>query len=394
MRRFCERMWAAAAVFVLGVALLAGCGSAVRPEAYATTPVATVGDETIYLDEANFYLRSDQYYYEMMYSYMYGTSDIWNMEVSAGVSMADNMRESVLATLRQTYILCGHAQELGVSLSEADLAKVEETVDNSLEQSDPALLERMNMSRERMIEVISRNALANRVWEAVVAAADTNVSDEEARCVGASYVLVSETAAAETQAEGEAAGDAASPKVTAQEIYDAVRGGSSLADAAALYALTPARGTYFVGDTFEEGSLGAHALALSEGESELFKVDGTGWYVMVLDSEMDEAATDSRRDSIIAERQAAVFNETYPAWQEAVAFTVDEKVWKAVPFDTIFVIPTAEETTAGDGTAAADGETAADGGAESGAEGSAADGGTESSAADGSEAAGEETAAG
>lgn len=391
MRRFCKRMWAAA-VFVLGVTLLAGCGSAVKPEAYATTPVATVGDETIYLDEANFYLRSDQYYYEMMYSYMYGTSDIWNMEVSAGVSMADNMRESVLATLRQTYVLCSHAGELGVSLSEADRAKVEETVDNSLEQSDPALLERMNMSRERMVEVMSRNALANRVWEAVVAAADTNVSDEEARCVGASYVLVPETAEAETQAEGEAAADAASPKVTAQEIYDAVRGGSSLADAAAPYTLTPAKGTYFIGDTFEEGSLGAHALALSEGESELFKVEGIGWYVMVLDSEMDEAATDSRRDSIIAERQAAVFNETYPAWQDAAAFTVDEKVWKAVPFDTIFVIPTAAETTAGDESVPAENETAADAGAQSGAasEETTAD----ADAAEGGEASGETTAAG
>ena len=386
MRRFCKRMWAAAAVFVLGVTLLAGCGSAVKPEAYATTPVATVGDETIYLDEANFYLRSDQYYYEMMYSYMYGTSDIWNMEVSAGVSMADNMRESVLATLRQTYVLCSHAGELGVSLSEADRAKVEETVDNSLEQSDPALLERMNMSRERMVEVMSRNALANRVWEAVVAAADTNVSDEEARCVGASYVLVPETAEAETQAEGEAA-DAASPKVTAQEIYDAVRGGSSLADAAAPYTLTPAKGTYFIGDTFEEGSLGAHALALSEGESELFKVEGTGWYVMVLDSEMD-----SRRDSIIAERQAAVFNETYPAWQDAAAFTVDEKVWKAVPFDTIFVIPTAAETTAGDESVPAENETVADAGTQSGAasEETTAD----ADAAEGGEASGETTAAG
>ena len=66
MKRFCKKMWAAAAVFVLAVSLLAGCGSAVKPEAYATTPVATVGEETIYLDEANFYLRSDQYYYEMI----------------------------------------------------------------------------------------------------------------------------------------------------------------------------------------------------------------------------------------------------------------------------------------------------------------------------------------
>ena len=360
MRRFCERMWAAAA-FVLGVTLLAGCGSAVKPEAYATTPVATVGDETIYLDEANFYLRSDQYYYEMMYSYMYGTSEIWDMEVSAGVTMADNLREGVLTTLRQTYILCSHADELGVSLSEADMAKVEQTIDNSLEQSDPELLKLVNMSRERMIEVMAKNALANRVWEAVAAAADTNVSDEEARCVGASYVQVREAAEGESQAEGEEPAQTVSAKVKAQEIYDAVRGGSTLTDAAAAYELTPTTVTYFTGDTFEEGSLGAHALAMAEGESALFEIEGMGWYVMVLNSTMDEAATSSRRDSIIAERQAEVFDATYAGWQDAVEFSVDEKVWKSVPFGTIFVMPTAEETTAGaeETTAAAESGTTA-----------------------------------
>lgn len=355
MRRVWKNMLTAALVLGMAVSVLAGCGSAVKPEAYATTPVATVGSETIYLDEANFYLRSDQYYYEMMYSYMYGTSEIWDMEVSAGVTMADNLREGVLTTLRQTYILCSHADELGVSLSEADMAKVEQTIDNSLEQSDPELLKAVNMSRERMIEVMAKNALANRVWEAVVAAADTNVSDEEARCVGASYVQVREAA------EGEAEAEEVSAKVKAQEIYDAVRGGSTLTDAAAAYELTPTATTYFTGDAFEEGSLGARALAMAEGESALFEIEGMGWYVMVLNSTMDEAATSSRRDSIIAERQAEVFDATYAGWQDAVEFSVDEKVWKSVPFGTIYVMPTAEETTAGaeETTAAESGTTAA-----------------------------------
>ena len=355
MRRVWKNMLTAALVLGMAVSVLAGCGSAVKPEAYATTPVATVGSETIYLDEANFYLRSDQYYYEMMYSYMYGTSEIWDMEVSAGVTMADNLREGVLTTLRQTYILCSHADELGVSLSEADMAKVEQTIDNSLEQSDPELLEAVNMSRERMIEVMAKNALANRVWEAVVAAADTNVSDEEARCVGASYVQVREAA------EGEAEAEEVSAKVKAQEIYDAVRGGSTLTDAAAAYELTPTATTYFTGDAFEEGSLGARALAMAEGESALFEIEGMGWYVMVLNSTMDEAATSSRRDSIIAERQAEVFDATYAGWQDAVEFSVDEKVWKSVPFGTIYVTQTAEETTAGseETTAAAESGTTA-----------------------------------
>lgn len=359
MRKFWKNMLAMGTALVLAGSMLAGCGSSVKPEAYATTPVATLGDETIYLDEANFYLRSDQYYYEMMYTYMYGTSDIWDMEVTTGVTMADNMRESVLATLRQTYILCSHAEELGVSLSDADLAKAEETVDRSLEESAPELLERLNMSRERMVEIVAKNALANRVWEAVVAAADTDISDEEARCIGVSYVLVGETRAEEeTQAEGTEPAATVSPKVTAQEIYDMVRGGSTLEEAAAAYALTPTSTTYFIGDTFEANTPGAHALALDQAVEldgngyELFQVEGTGWYVMVLDSHMDEEATNARRDSMIAERQAVVFNEKYAEWQEASPeFVVDDKVWKSVSFDTIFVMPEEETTAEGEADA-------------------------------------------
>lgn len=349
MKKFVKNMLAGAMAAVLAVSVLTGCSSSVKPADYATTVVATLGDEKIYLDEANMYLRSNQYYYEMMYTYMYGTSDIWDMEIATGVTMADSLRENTMATLRQTYILCSHAEELGVSLSDADMAKVEQAADESLEQSDATLLEAINMSRDRIIEVIAKNALANRVWEAVVAAADTNVSDEEARCVGASYVKVTEPAADDEEEETKSA------KVTAQEIYDAVRGGSTLSEAAEAAGLTATSASYFTGDTFDEGTLGAKALSMEEGAVELFEIEDDGWYVMVLDSALDEDATASKKESIISERQTEVFNAKYAEWQEASpAFKVVDKVWESVPMDPVFVAEeetAAEETTAGETSA-------------------------------------------
>lgn len=345
MRRFLRNTLTAALAAVMAVSVLAGCSSTVKPENYGTTVVATLGDEKIYLDEANFYLKSDQYYYEMMYTYMYGTADIWDMEVSTNVTMADSLRNTTMTTLRQTYILCSHADELGVSLSDADMVKVEETVDTSLEQADPALLAAINMSRDRMIEVVAKNALANRVWEAMVADADTDISDEEARCVGASYVLVKE-------ASEDSGAEEVSAKVKAQEIYDAVRGGSTLEEAASAYELTPSTASYYTGDTFDEGSLGARALSMQEGEAVLFEKEDTGWYVLVLDSELDEDATAQKKESIIADRQNTVFSEKYVKWEEeSPEFSVDSKVWKSVPFNTMYVVETSEETTAAETTA-------------------------------------------
>ncbi len=357
MKKILKRLLTVACVFALASSVLAGCSGAVNPDDYGTTVVATLGDEQIYLDEANFYLRSEQYYYEMMYSYMYGTSDIWDMEVSAGVTMEDSLKEAVMTVLRQTYILCDHAEEMGVSLSDEDVAKIEETADSNLSQTDENLLSALNLTRDRMIEILEKNALANRVWEAVVAAADTDISDEEARCVGASYVLVSDSTSSEeeTQADGEET-TAPSPKAVAQTIYDDVRNGSTLSEAAQNQGLTAASATYYTGDTFDEGSLGDHAMAMSEGDVELFHIDGSGWYVMYLDAEMDEDATESQRQTMISEAQNAVFEETYSQWQtDSAEFSVNDDIWNALTMDTLYVVETAAETTAAEtesGTAA------------------------------------------
>lgn len=342
-----KKLLAVVLAAVLSVSVLAGCGTSVKPENYGTTVVATYGDENIYLDEANMYLRAEQYYYEYIYTYMYGMTDIWNQEVTAGVTMKNAVLESVMSMLRQIYVLKDQAAKLGITLSDADKAKVEETVAGVLKDSAPELVKAYNLSRERMIQIYENNAIANLVWEALVADVDTNIPDEDVRCVGASYVLVSEPDLKAEPKEGEEV-DARPAKAKAQEIYDAVKGGATLEDAAKELKLTATKSAYFVGDKYEEKTLGFKAIGMKEGEVAIFELEeGKGWYVMVLDSLMDEEATQSKKDSVIAERQAEMFKTKYAELEKAsAAFTVDEKVWQNVSMATIFVVPEVETTAA------------------------------------------------
>lgn len=132
-----------------------------------------------------------------------------------------------------------------------------------------------------------------------------------------------------------------------------------MSEAASAANLTSSRATYFTGDTFNEGTLGAHALALAEGESAVFEIAGDAWYVMTLDASLDRSATDSKKENMIKERQAEVFRTTYTQWQEnSPEFVVEEEIWKSIPLDAVFVVP--ETTAAAEGTTAAgDGTTAA-----------------------------------
>jgi len=347
MKRVAKKLLAAALAAVLAVSVLAGCGTSVKPEDYDTTVVATYGDENIYLDEVNMYLRAEQYYYEYIYTYMYGMSDIWNQEVANGVTMKDSVLESVMSMIRQIYVLKDQADSLGVSLSEEDMAKIEKTVDGVLKDSADELVKAYNLSRERMIEIYKNNAIANLVWEALVADVDTNIPEEEVRCVGASYVLVNEPNLKAEPKEGEEV-DARPAKAKAQEIYDAVKGGATLADAAKELNLTVSKGTYFVGDKYEEKTLGYKAVGMKEGEAVIFELEeGKGWYVMVLDTLKDEAATESKRESVLSQRKAELFKTKYAEVEKnSAAFAVDEKVWQNVPMDTLFVAPEPQTTAA------------------------------------------------
>jgi foldase protein PrsA len=328
------------------VSALTGCSSSVKPETYDTTVVATLGDEKIYLDEAVMYLRFDQNYYEMMYSYFYGSTDIWDMEVQTGLTMEDNLKNSEMQVLRQIYILCSHAEEMGVALSEADEAAIEESVDSILSSSSTTLLESIGMSRDRMIEVYEKNALANLVYQAVVAQIDTEVSEDEIRCVGVSYVMLAVSSDSdEDSTETEEDENVQSPETTMETIYRAVEDGTSLEEAAAVYDLTPVETTFFVGDTYDEGSLGATALSMEEGECQLIQIEGDGWYLIQLDTLRDEDATESMRESILSDREDALFEEVYSQWQEeSPSFSVVSKVWKAVPMTTVYGVD--EETEA------------------------------------------------
>lgn len=338
MKRLIRRIAALALGLGLAGSVLAGCGSTVKPEDYATTVVASMGDEKIYLDEAVMYLRMDQNYYEMMYTYFYGSTDIWDMEIQTGVTMESNLKQTEMQMIHQMYVLCSHAEEMGIILSDADLAKVEETVDGLRESSSEALLNAIGMDRDRMVEAFKRNALANLVYEEIIKGASTDVTEEEMRCVGVTYVkgAVSE--------EKAAAGE--TPESVIRAIDEAVQGGKTLEEAAAANGLMPSQSSYFTGDTFEEGSLGAAALAMAEGERRVLQV-GEDWYLLVLDSLRDDEASETKKESVIAERQSALFNETYAAWQEAAPeFKVEEKIWKAVPMTAVFEAPTTAETEA------------------------------------------------
>lgn len=314
----------------LGATSFTGC-TAVTEDDYSKTVVATYGDQKIYLDEANFDARYYQYMYERFYSSYYG-SDFWSTDAGSG-TMEENLKTNVMSEIMQTYVLMEHADEYKVSLSDEDKKKVSKAVKEFLDTSDEKLIKAANATQDLVNKVYTNNALANKVWEAVVAKVDTNVTDEEARQVTVKYVLISKDN--DKYKDGEK---------TAKEIADKVKAGKDLETVCKDYdSLTTSTESYSKNGE-NDTDLGKKAAALSTGDVTTYQVEGTGWYVLSCTSDDDKDAAKEAKTKIIDERKDELFNKTYTGWSKK-KFKVDEDVWSKITFDKHTIYESEKETT-------------------------------------------------
>ena len=341
------RMLVSASACMLAVLSLAGCGrTKVTLEKYPTTVAATFGDTKIYLDEANYLARSDQYVSEMYYiMYGYDVSDMWQSDLGTGKTMEEYTKTSTMASIYQTYVLKAKAEELGLTLDEDETAKVEETVKSTMDNMDEAVMEVTNITEDRIRDIVTNNALAMKAYEYAVKDVDTEVSDEEAAQRTISYILVK---------DGE---DAEAAKALAEELKGKVEAGEDMETLAEENECTFMNPTYGEGDY--DNTIGDYGLTLKTGEIGSVYEEGFGWYVVRCDTDFDKEATENEKPAIVEKRKDEAFQSVYAEWlKDMPKFKVDEKVWSQVTFDKILY--EAPETTAADEeTTAADEETTA-----------------------------------
>lgn len=371
------------AALMLAGALAAGSltGCAQNHTDYATTVVATYGDTPIYLEEANFMARYNQWYNEMYYMGYFG-AEMWQQDIG-GKTLEAATKEDVMAALLQTEALIARADEYGVSLTEEDLEKVNQACSDFFAQQSSKLVEATGATEELVKKIYEKNALANKVWQAVVADTNTEVSQEESQQVGIRYILVredaeaetaetqaaGETAAAESDGSGETAAAAQTPETKANAIVSRIQAGEDIGDVAEELGLTCNTGHYAKNRTEPENGeepdgassdvIGTNAAAMTAGEVRAVYGEGAdGWYVIFCDTENDEEATKNEVERIIRERKSARFAEVYAGWDKG-EFQVDEDVWELVAFDgnPVYAEEPATVGTDSGETAAAENET-------------------------------------
>lgn len=341
------------AVLILSVAVLGGglVGCTAKSQIDETAVAATLGDEEILLKEVNFWAKyqeaivntSSEYYYSIFRNNGYSEEEAQEMVEQYGGSL-DSVLDNVMESLESFHVIAGHAEEYGVSLSDAEIKKIEEAADQFIKDNKKAILSLMSADKDTVVEALKYYTIYMKMIPYMEAEGlNEEVSEEESLMKTYSYVYVGLESKQDengqtveyTDAEKTQQGNAM------QNFIEEFRagGGADFDSAAEAAGYTVSEHSYHPSD--EEDALldlnnVADGLAVGAVSDviELHTDDVlTGLAVVRFDTDKDLAAIEEKKESIIDQRKEECMKALLDSWKAEKEFTVKEEVTKTVKVD-------------------------------------------------------------
>lgn len=317
---------------LLAAGSLTGCGSLEDSDV-----VATVNDTDITAGVANFLARYTQAQYETYYAGYMG-DDMWSGEGEDGETYQDTVKESILESLENMYLMEQHMDEYEVSLSDEEKNAIKEAASEFDSANGLSEKEKVSGSTDNVERVLELLTIQKKVQDAIEAGADTEVSDEEAAQKSMQYVVFPFTT---TDEEGNSVDltdeEKAELKTTAESFAAGAAGAADFAAYAEQQGQTSQDATFDGETTTLPTQLVEAADALGEGETTGLVEGDNGYYVARVTSLLDREATDAKKQEIVSQRQQELLDDTIDGWREDADIEVHEKVWDKVDFTTLTV---------------------------------------------------------
>ena len=335
-----KRFAALALSGVMAASMLTGCSSVNKDEV-----VATFDETEIKLGVANFAARLQQASSDEFYRAYFG-DEVWGSDLfGSGTTMENSVKDSVMQSLFDMYTLQAHMVEYNVELTEEDKAAITQAATDFIAANDKEALDALGADEEIVEEYLTLMTVQDKMYDAIIAQVDTNVSDEEANTGAYSYVRVPKSY---TDADGNVAEyteEELAELATTVETFATEAQEDTLETVAETYGYTVSTGTFTAEDENVNETVLTTLKASEEGEvSDVIDTE-TAYYIVRLDAKTDAEATELNRQSIISERESALYADTLSAWEEEHEWVVNEKVWATVTFDDAFTtVPESAET--------------------------------------------------
>lgn len=278
------------------------------------------------LSEIFVYLMNTKNQYEAVFG-----KEIWNTSHD-GITLEENIKETVLAKIAKIKAMNLLAQESGIVLDEEEKSKALQAAEEYYNSLNKTEKEQLGVTQELIVSMYEEYALANKVYEHLIADINPEISDDEARTITVQHILIKTYSLNE---EGERVAYTEQAKAQAyqlaKEAWQKAMDGSDFSSLIAEYS-EDSNPSY----SFGKGSLNATfeeaAFNLSTDEISDIVETEYGYHIIKCISTFDREETDRNKIKIVEQRRKEVFNEKYTTFVNGLTRNLNTKLWDTVGF--------------------------------------------------------------
>ncbi len=247
-------------------------------------------------------------------------------------SIADNIKENVLAQITKVKTMNLLAKEYAVTLTEEEAAQTTKAAEVYYQSLEEAEIEALGVDEELLCEMYQEYALANKVYHYLIADINPEISDDEARTITVQHILVKTYS---VNADGESVAYSAADKAEAyariQEAYERALAGEEFALLMAEYSEDETT-EYSFGKGTSQAEFETAAFNLATGEISRIVESSSGYHIIKCISTFDKEETDRNKVKIIEQRRKEVFNEEYTKFTQSLTGNMNQELWDAISF--------------------------------------------------------------
>ena len=316
---------------ILAAAPLSGCGReggysrVVFTTGFGRDEVFRIGNISCTLPEFMLYLTNTQNQYENVYG-----EEIWNVELE-GVTLEENIKDTVLAKIAQIKTMYLMAREREVELDDEENQRVKTTAEVYYQSLTEQEIQALGVDQDVILQLYTEYAMAEKVYNQIIEGINPEISDDEARTITIEHILIRTYTVDGT---GKRIEYSPSMKQDCCEQItglreQAVSGEADFAELAAKYS-----DDENIRYSFRKGEIDAKlediAFQLDSGEiSEVIEMD-SGYHLIRCVSTFDREETDANKLKIVEERRAEVFGQEYDEFVETLVRSLNESLWQEI----------------------------------------------------------------
>lgn len=329
MRNRNRRM--AAALLTVLLLLLSGCMDSLKGSKVVLTTgfekneVFRIEDMSCTLPEAMVYLINTKNRYESVYG-----REIWNVSLD-GVTLEENIKETVLAQLAQQKTMNLLARQNGVVLSEEEEARVmqaAETYFQSLSEEEKSTLQ---ITVKDVEELYREYALARKVYQYIIKDINPEISDDEARTITVQYIYFRTCILDGTGKKIEYSEEEKQEILRkVEEVRFQLKNEEADFEELILKYSDSEEGTCSFGKGEKDQAFEDAAFNLETDEISDIVETPDGYYLIKCISTFNRTETDANKVKIVEKRREEVFGQEYEDFVAALTRNLNEDLWQSV----------------------------------------------------------------